>query len=608
MKLLYNAESGPQAAHVTPCFVENYDVLVVGAGTAGAIAAIRAARGGMRVCAVDRLSFPGGMLTGAVFGYYYGAKGGLYEEIDTRARALQENAEAFFPSQGIQRLARMQVLEEMFAEEGVYTRYETFVLGVFVEGRRIAGVRCVSHGRVEDLSCAFAIDGTSEGYLCAMAGCAASLGRACDGRTQPFSLVSLSCAAGGGPTRHSNSDFGYVDTCSCEAISRTVLSRAGEIRLGEGLPLGMASLVGAREGRHIRGEACVRWQDFVEQAPIDRPVTYSISNMDDHGKDMALESPLHADWMVGMSLWGATVRLQVPMGALIPVEYDNLCVAGRHLCMDHDCSAQLRMNRDIQRVGEAAGAIAAEAVRAGVPAKDAPYEKILASLLSTGCMEPLAGCDVWDTKPLGGAVDYPQSDEDMRALLASDKPGLGMLYAIRARKTGLLRAWLEEAGEWLSFNAACALALMDDASGAEILLRDLHARDRRMPATSRKFNMPRGVTALYCLGRLAHPACEAECLRIWREKDALLQEAVGPDEFFARPEDTQFAYLSHAARALLNLADRYPERRASIEAFLLDHAFRPDFRVSYSLKEGRNLPWDATADLQNYIRWRIQNR
>ena len=83
---------------------------------------------------------------------------------------------------------------------------------------------------------------------------------------------------------------------------------------------------------------------------------------------------------------------------------------------------------------------------------------------------------------------------------------------------------------------------------------------------------------------------------------------MGPDEFFARPEDTQFAYLSHAARALLNLADRYPERRASIEAFLLDHAFRPDFRVSYSLKEGRNLPWDATADLQNYIRWRIQNR
>lgn len=82
----------------------------------------------------------------------------------------------------------------------------------------------------------------------------------------------------------------------------------------------------------------------------------------------------------------------------------------------------------------------------------------------------------------------------------------------------------------------------------------------------------------------------------------------GAGRILRPPEDTQFAYLSHAARALLNLADRYPERRASIEAFLLDHAFRPDFRVSYSLKEGRNLPWDATADLQNYIRWRIQNR
>ena len=96
----------------------------------------------------------------------------------------------------------------------------------------------------------------------------------------------------------------------------------------------------------------------------------------------------------------------------------------------------------------------------------------------------------------------------------------------RAKPACCARGW-KKRGEWLPFNAACTLALMDDASGVEILLRDLRTRDRRMPATSRKFNMPRGVTALYCLGRLAHPACEAECLRIWREKDALLQEAVG---------------------------------------------------------------------------------
>ena len=59
-------------------------------------------------------------------------------------------------------------------------------------------------------------------------------------------------------------------------------------------------------------------------------------------------------------------------------------------------------------------------------------------------MEPLAGCDVWDTKPLGGAVDYPQSDEDMRALLASDKPGLGMPMP-SARKTACCaRGWKEQ--------------------------------------------------------------------------------------------------------------------------------------------------------------------
>lgn len=200
MKLLYNAESGPQAAHVTPCFVENYDVLVVGAGTAGAIApsARRAA-----ACACARWTGCPSLaacLPARYLAITMARRAGSTRK-STRAPAhFRKTPRRFSPARAFSASPGCQALEEMFAEEGVCTRYETFVLGVFVEGRRIAGVRCVSHGRVEDLSCAFAIDGTSEGYLCAMAGCAASLGAlAMDARSRFPSFRSPARRGGGAP-------------------------------------------------------------------------------------------------------------------------------------------------------------------------------------------------------------------------------------------------------------------------------------------------------------------------------------------------------------------------------------------------------------------------
>ena len=68
------------------------DVAVVGLGTAGAIAAISAARGGASVAGIERCPQPGGVgVSGAVFDYYFGIRGGLYEKINERASELCES-------------------------------------------------------------------------------------------------------------------------------------------------------------------------------------------------------------------------------------------------------------------------------------------------------------------------------------------------------------------------------------------------------------------------------------------------------------------------------------------------------------------------------------
>lgn len=610
MKYMYQSENGLQATQASPTFTAQYDVLVVGVGTAGAIAALKAARSGVTVCAMDRLSYAGGMFTSTIFSYYYGVRGGLYEEIDARARELQQSTVLFAPSHGFNRLARIFAMDEAYQAAGVHTMYDTFVEGVYAEGRKLLGVKCVKQGIEADIACKFIVDGTSEAFLCTMVGCSYDIGREFDHRMQPFTFTTLTCQqTGSSLDRCNGNDFGYVDAGDARAVSRMILQNTDNIRLDNAVPLGFSSILGAREGRRIHCEDQVRWEDFLLQKNVEKPVTYAASNMDDHGKDMAFESDAHADWMVGMSMWGSTALLKVPMGALIPTKYDNICIAGRHLYMDHDCSSHLRMMRDMQRIGEVAGDIAYLAVKHTVPAKDIPYNALAASLMATGCYGEMPKVDIIDTKPQDSPVAYPESDQEMLALLDGDKPGLAILYAIRNHKRDRLLQYAHVPSHWLSFNASATLALMNDDSGADVLLQTLRNRDARLLHTSRKFNMTLGITALYLLGRLVLPGCEEDFRNIWLQDQELLQVACESDEFFSHPEDTRFAYLSHAARALMNIADVYPERRTSIQKFLLERTASQYFHVQYTLKGmGSNIPWDATEDMRRYIHWRIEQR
>lgn len=578
------------------------DVLVAGGGTAGALAALRAAKSGMQVIVLDRLAYPGGMHTGAVFGYYLGAKGGLYEEIDARAMEIQR--EMGIESDRMGRLSKLFALEEALDKAGVLFLGNAALTEVITKERSVSGVRCLLEGKPLQIACRFLIDGTSDGFAVHMAHCQTETGRAFDGRTQPFSYTLLFCPEKGTDASFTNTDFGYVDAGDMEKISRAILESAGKVRSVPGLPLGETSLLGIREGRHIIGENCVRWPDFIAGKPAEKPVTFSLSNLDDHGKDIAFESPAHADWLAGMSMWGAVVRLDIPLGALIPREYDNLCVAGRHLSMDHDCAAQLRMNRDMQRIGEAAGEIAALAVLHDCPAMEIPYEKLMGALSSSNCWQEKGETDVWDDRRGDDRIaqSYPRNDEEMLSLLSGDQPGLAMLYALREKKQEKMHALLSSENSWTAFNAAAVLALSGDASGKDILLSALKNRDRTLLRTGRKFNMTKGLAALYLLGRLSLASCEQAFLDVWEEDQGLFSYAPPSDEFFCRPEDTRFAYMSHAARALLQLCKDHPQRRESILALLEKKTEDPHFQIVYSLKGSENLLFDATETLRRFVR------
>src|SRR5690606_2221404 len=73
-------------------FEEDYDVIVVGLGTAGSLAALTAAKQGCKVLGIEALYCMGGTHSaGAIQNYYFGSKGGYFEEIDERVREKEHS-------------------------------------------------------------------------------------------------------------------------------------------------------------------------------------------------------------------------------------------------------------------------------------------------------------------------------------------------------------------------------------------------------------------------------------------------------------------------------------------------------------------------------------
>jgi len=200
--------------------VEEVDVLVVGGGLAGMMAAIAAARNGAATVLVERYGFLGGMATSALVGplasvrHRYGGGrlvggipwemirrmerhgGALLEPIDYgKARsALRTPATDSDPpvNKGdvpFDPEVLKWVADQMAVEAGVRLRYHTFATDVIEDGDRIAAVVVESKSGRQALSGAVVVDATGDADIAARAGVPYEVGRPEDGALQPMSLI-----------------------------------------------------------------------------------------------------------------------------------------------------------------------------------------------------------------------------------------------------------------------------------------------------------------------------------------------------------------------------------------------------------------------------------
>lgn len=550
----------------------SFDVIVVGLGTAGATAAMAAKQEGLSVLGIEKLPVCGGTSTaGRVTGYYFGYHGGLYTQVDEAAHQFDSS---FIPMARLGADQKICQLNRTLADCDVRT--SASFIGALTQGKQVLGIRWQQNGRLYSAKAGFVIDATAEAAVCVSAGCSMLGGRTSDGQFQPYTCVHLKHTDG--KLSWGNMDQGRVNQYDPDDLSRAVLeSFSSPIHLRDTYReqdyLGIVPLLGLREGRRIQGEETVSFHRLIHESFHTKPIYYSWTNFDNHGKDMALESQDYQDWVVLAGLWGWGLSVPVPMGALIPKGFEGLLAAGRCVSVDHDTAFGVRMRDDTSKSGEAAAKLAAMSIRKGISAKEVDVDALREALFATGCLRAEDEIPRLEKQRMGEAYEGQLWCKDPAAIaagLATDAPGYFIWSAKLLGETYYLKSLLD-ADKNTRYHAALALALLGDASPATVAALEVCALDIDgfVPKSGRKYVHPRSVSSIYALGRLASPLAIPTLSRLLHED---IHISFAADLLVKDEEDLRFQYHSHAFAALCKIAKQSLEYKEEIcqhlEAYL----------------------------------------
>ena len=346
------------------------DVIVAGGGTAGALAALYAARGGARTILLEPLYDLGGTATlGGVNAYWFGAAFDDTREIDEKVDSLcrscgvERPAGTFGKYDAFHGGIKGMTLLELCLQAGVEVRFGRLVYDVMKADGRVVGVRTAGRGGAAAYCGGLVIDATGDGDLAVMAGADVVYGAQRDGFTLWGSLAQYT-----GPDSYQNNFSSMVRLDDQEDFTDFIITGR---RRGNGQMFDHGSYVSVRESRHIRGRKRIGLKEVCLSATYEDGIYTCFSNYDPKGKLDA--DSVYCGYLVPQ------VKMQVPLEALLPVDgagrpIQGLVVAGKAISAEHNAFPGLRMQRDLMHQGAVLGLLAAKAVQAGMDIDRLPRE------------------------------------------------------------------------------------------------------------------------------------------------------------------------------------------------------------------------------------------
>lgn len=364
-----------------PVVATEVDVLVVGGGTAGHVAAIQAGRAGSSVLLLERGSQLGGTMTtgGVAFPGLFDAWGrqiiaGIGWEIVKECVALDGGVLPNFakvPQHHWQNQVFInQFLYALLAEEkceqaGVTIAYYEFPQIVEKDGEGWR-VDCVGFGTSRRVRCKQICDCTGGAEVVGLLG----LPRLREEERQPGSYLFM-LGEHHEPGRnqiHRLYVHGADSTNSRTATEANLTGRRSvlaKVRSGKKRLMHLQPETGFRESYRIDGETLITVSDYTSGRVFDDAIAYAFYPVDLHTKTGVKPQPLKPG-----------VVPTIPLKALIPKGSRNIIVAGRCVSSDRLANSGLRVQASCMAMGQAAGAAASLAAQASTTPLDVPLESI----------------------------------------------------------------------------------------------------------------------------------------------------------------------------------------------------------------------------------------
>ena len=412
-----------------------YDLVVVGGGTGGTAAAIEAARDGASVLIVEESPWLGGMLTSAgvsAIDGNYRLRGGIFGEFTDSLAARYGGYDAlksgwvsnilFNPAVGA------DILANMAGEAGVEVRFETTV----------TGIRDHWHLTLSDgfrVKARILIDGTELGDIALEAGAEElqdrvtlqdmtyvatlkrydhdvtmeepqdynpDLYRDCCSTWPPEMMLSYGALPDGHimlnwpqngndiyldylnmPREEvyrqaKNRTLGYIYYLQTELGYKNIGIAHDVFPTADGLPF----YPYYRESRRFAGrdtmtlEAARRPYDF---DLYTRAVAVGDYPVDHHHNQNPRREELSHLW------YGKIPSFSVPMGVLVPVNVEDLLLTEKNISVSWEMNGSTRLQPVVMGLGQAAGALAAIAVKSGRHTSEVSAREVQEVLLDHGC-------------------------------------------------------------------------------------------------------------------------------------------------------------------------------------------------------------------------------
>jgi hypothetical protein len=329
--------------------------------------------------------------------------------------------------------AAKQVALEMCLEAGVDLLLHTFVADALVDDQAVTGVVIANKSGLSAIRADLTIDCSADADVAASAGVPFRMGRDSDGLVQPMTLffrvenvddetvrryvaentddyrpfaklvkqareageltvprkgVGLYRTLEPGVWRINTTRIHRLDGTSAEDLTRGEIEGRRQVRellafFRKWLPgfeksslLDTAATIGVRETRRITGEYTLTHEDLATGRAFDDVIALA-------GYPVDIHSPTDDGGGASGELETANVY-QIPYRSLVPVEIDQLLVAGRSISATHEAMAATRVMPPAFAMGEAAGTAAAIALEHRVTPRNVDIGRLQQALLRQG--------------------------------------------------------------------------------------------------------------------------------------------------------------------------------------------------------------------------------